>query len=88
MLYEVITLADVGVGESGLVKLGLERGEQGFAPRRGLEAMDLPSQLALDPVPQAALAKLEYAVQVDTMPPNRYLLLHWNGGLSASYNFV
>jgi cytochrome c peroxidase len=30
------------------------------------------------------LAKTEYTVEQGTMPPHRYLLLHWNGGLSDS----
>ncbi len=36
------------------------------------------------PVPEAALAKLQYTTARNTMPPGRYLLMHWDGALSAA----
>lgn len=35
------------------------------------------------PVPEDALAKTEYVLEAGSMPPVKYLLLHWNGGLSG-----
>ncbi len=35
-----------------------------------------------EPYGEAALAKLEYVVERQTMPPTKYALLHWNRGLS------
>ena len=51
----------------------------------GLDHLDLAEAFfpaggkAVDPV---TLAKLEYTVQRNHMPPSRYLLLHWDGALS------
>ena len=54
--------------------------------RLGLEFMDMPRELAdpAAPVPnEAALAKIEYTVDQRTMPPVRYLALHWDGALTG-----
>lgn len=37
-----------------------------------------------EPVSEVVLAKNEYTVEYNTMPPGRYLALHWNGGLTAA----
>ncbi len=36
-----------------------------------------------EPVGEAALAKMEHKINDGSMPPGRYLALHWNGGLSS-----
>lgn len=51
-----------------------------------LRYIDLVGELApSDPAAstEAALAKLEYVIERNTMPPARYVAMHWNGGLSA-----
>lgn len=51
----------------------------------GTEYLDLPKALAAGPVPgEVLLAKLEYSIAAGTMPPGRYLALHWDGGLTQS----
>ncbi len=52
----------------------------------GLAYMDMFSALAPSdgqPVGEVALAKLEYVLEHGTMPPARYVLLHWNRGVDA-----
>lgn len=52
----------------------------------GLEFLDMPAALAHKETPAVSevdLAKIEYTVDHKTMPPLRYLALHWNGGLTA-----
>ncbi len=44
----------------------------GLNPGEGLPAME------------TALAKIEYTVDQGTMPPMRYVALHWDGGLSSA----
>ncbi|MCX7824857.1 MAG: cytochrome-c peroxidase [Verrucomicrobiae bacterium] len=46
-----------------------------------LEAL-LPSDN--QPVSEVVLAKTEHAIQVGSMPPTPYLMLHWNGALSGA----
>lgn len=51
----------------------------------GREALDMARELARGnaaPVSEAALAKIEYALARNAMPPMRYVLLHWNHRLS------
>jgi cytochrome c peroxidase len=36
------------------------------------------------PASEPALAKLEFVIEHGTMPPGRYLMLHWDGDLGAS----
>ncbi|MCK5687691.1 heme-binding domain-containing protein [Myxococcota bacterium] len=53
----------------------------------GRAAMDLPKELYRDgkyPISEATLAKIEFALAEESMPPMRYLTLHWNHGLNAS----
>jgi cytochrome c peroxidase len=53
----------------------------------GTEYLDLVSEFSAapeKPVREATLAKLEYAVEHETMPPLKYLTMHWNGALNAS----
>jgi len=53
----------------------------------GLRYMDLVTAVIPEkgkPVAEAALAKIEHAVERGTMPPLEYRLLHWNGGLGAA----
>jgi cytochrome c peroxidase len=53
----------------------------------GLAEFDLVAGLvpaAGQPATEPALAKLEYTVSRATMPPGRFLALHWDGGLSAA----
>jgi len=53
----------------------------------GIEYLDLVAAFQTQkgaPVSEVVLAKNEYVVERGTMPPMRYLALHWNGGLSAS----
>jgi len=49
--------------------------------RQGRAIFDAPEELVREgspPVSEAALAKLEFTLANDSMPPTRYLLLHWN----------
>ena len=53
----------------------------------GTEYLDLFSEFASAPgkaVREVPLAKLEHAVEHRTMPPARYLTMHWNGALNES----
>ena len=53
----------------------------------GMRDMDLVADVYTEtatPPNEAALAKIEYVLQRDEMPPARFLALHWNGGLSAT----
>jgi cytochrome c peroxidase len=55
--------------------------------RLGTEYLDLVSEFASTPekaVREVPLAKLEHAVEHQTMPPHRYLTMHWNGAFRAS----
>ncbi|MFH1811139.1 MAG: cytochrome c peroxidase [Pseudomonadota bacterium] len=55
--------------------------------RQGLRFLDLVGALSPESgaaVNPAVLAKLEYTVQRDEMPPGRYRMLHWDGGLSQA----
>jgi cytochrome c peroxidase len=55
--------------------------------RLGTEYLDLVSEFASAPekeIREVTLAKIEYAVERKTMPPVRYLTMHWNGALNAS----
>jgi cytochrome c peroxidase len=55
--------------------------------RLGTEYLDLASEFASTPdeaVREVALAKLEHSVEQKTMPPLKYLTLHWNGALNGS----
>lgn len=38
--------------------------------------------IADTPVPQSELNKIEWVMQHQTMPPTRYVALHWAGGVS------
>ena len=52
---------------------------------KGTEYMDMTEEFKdapQKPVNEATLAKLEYAIEHQTMPPMQYLLLHWNGSLN------
>lgn len=53
----------------------------------GLAYMDMPAVFAPaagGPVDEVTLAKIEYTLDHYTMPPKRYLALHWDGGLSTA----
>ena len=53
----------------------------------GIEFMDMPDVLTMadgQPVGEVTLAKIEYTIDQDTMPPFRYLALHWDGGMSQT----
>jgi cytochrome c peroxidase len=55
--------------------------------RLGTEYLDLVAEFASAPekaVREVVLAKLEHAVEQRTMPPMRYLTLHWNGALNSA----
>lgn len=67
--------------------LPVAKGMIGEDVREGLAFLDLPADLFPDgkgPAAEVGLAKLEYAAEKGTMPPGRFLLLHWNGGLGAA----
>ncbi len=52
----------------------------------GRTALDMGRELARGnhaPVSEAALAKIEYALSRDSMPPLRYVVLHWNHRLGG-----
>ncbi len=54
--------------------------------KRGLEWLDLRAELFRDerpPLSEAAVAKVERALAEGSMPPGKYLLLHWNHALSG-----
>ncbi len=53
--------------------------------KAGRNALDMPSELSREgavPLSEAALAKIEFALARDSMPPFRYVMLHWNHRLS------
>jgi cytochrome c peroxidase len=65
----------------------IARGVIGRDIRLGTEYLDLVSEFASAPeteVREVVLAKLEHAVEERTMPPMRYLTLHWNGALNSA----
>lgn len=52
----------------------------------GTRYLDMPETLVLADgavVNEAVMAKLEFTTERNTMPPFRYLALHWDGGLTA-----
>jgi cytochrome c peroxidase len=53
--------------------------------RKGTRWMDLKAALLPEsgPVGEVALAKIEHVLDAGTMPPHRYLMLHWNGFVGA-----
>ena len=53
--------------------------------RQGIAALDIKRDLfpANGAPSEVALAKLEHALIVGSMPPGRFLALHWNGGVDA-----
>jgi cytochrome c peroxidase len=55
--------------------------------KAGLREMDMPKEFATKdnkPVGETILAKNEFVVSKRTMPPTRYVALHWDGMLNAS----
>jgi len=51
---------------------------------KGLKYMDLSKDLfPADGLGEAAIAKMEYVLERDLMPPVRFKMLHWNDGLDA-----
>lgn len=53
---------------------------------RGTEHLDMAIAFAkapAEPVCEATLSKLEYVILEDSMPPARYLAMHWDGALKA-----
>lgn len=51
---------------------------------RWLDLVEAFSQAPAGPVSEVALAKIELTLAQGTMPPAKYLALHWNGGLSGA----
>ncbi len=54
---------------------------------KGMQYMDYLTALSAPdgkPVSEVVLAKTEYVIEHGTMPPARFRVLHWTGGLSAS----
>lgn len=49
---------------------------------KGIEHFNLVESLTGESIPSSALAKIEYTLQEDRMPPARYHLLHWDGMLT------
>ena len=67
-------------------KLPLAKGMIAKDVSAGRDAIDLPTELAragAAPLSEAALAKIEAALASDSMPPFRYVMLHWNHRLSS-----
>ena len=53
----------------------------------GLKHLNMVADFSASPesaFPEAALAKLEHVVKDGSMPPQRYLMMHWNGALSGA----
>jgi cytochrome c peroxidase len=53
----------------------------------GLEYFDMAETIKHspeDPIAEVVLAKMEYVVDQDNMPPARYLAMHWDGKLTES----
>lgn len=51
----------------------------------GLKHLNMAADLSSDsgaPIPQAAITKLESVIQKGSMPPEHFLLMHWNAALS------
>lgn len=54
---------------------------------QGLAVFDAKQELFREgdpPLSEAALAKMEYSLAEDRMPPRKYLAMHWNHGLTAA----
>lgn len=51
---------------------------------RGTRYLDLAAAFSRWPVGEVALAKIGHSIATGTMPPALYMLMHWNGALSAS----
>jgi len=59
--------------------------------QEGTEYLDLIETIhgkGKEPVSEVVLAKIEQTTSEGSMPPGKYLLLHWNGGLSQEENDV
>lgn len=53
--------------------------------RMALTVLDMPAELyrkGAVPLSESAMAKLEFALAHDSMPPRRHVALHWNHGLN------
>jgi cytochrome c peroxidase len=53
--------------------------------QKGLRHMNMAADLSSDPgnpIPQAAMTKIEQVVREGSMPPEHFLLMHWNAALS------
>ncbi len=61
---------------SGMVEADIEDGRKNLDLIREFETSG--------PIPEVALAKVEYSAQYGGMPPTEYLALHWNHALSQS----
>jgi cytochrome c peroxidase len=51
----------------------------------GLRHMNMLSDLSSEsgnPIPQAAMTKIEHVIQEGSMPPEHFLLMHWNAALN------
>ncbi len=67
-------------------KLPVAKGIVQADMEKGTAWMDYVTEMlppAGTPVSEVALAKTEHVLEAGGMPPVKYLLLHWNGGLSA-----
>ena len=53
--------------------------------RKGLRHINMTKELSSEsgrPIPQAAVAKIEKVVKEGSMPPEHFVLMHWNASLS------
>ncbi len=52
--------------------------------RRGTERLNMPREcFGPAPASEAVLAKIQYAMESDSMPPGNYRLMHWGSGLGS-----
>lgn len=65
--------------------LPVASGMMGQDIERGLRFFDMKESFSSDDgaAPEPALAKIERIVEKGSMPPHRYLALHWDAGISA-----
>ncbi len=69
--------------------LPVARGMVNEDTKAALAIFNAPQELyrkgkGMAPVSEAALAKLEHAIAESSMPPTRYVMLHWNHRLSSA----
>lgn len=83
ILEEKCAMCHAGEGELPFyAELPIAKGLIQSDIERGIEHLNMAETLTGDSFPPSALAKIEYTLNQNRMPPGRYHLLHWDGMLS------